>query len=196
MTFKLKIIAALMMICASSACKEKNYSNWKLTVARVYKIWEIDGSEVSYEYIVDGNRYTGCELVPPGAIYGDKYLILYNPVKPNECIIGDSTPFFFADDSVGYTEGEIIGDVSTGMYKNKQTVYLGFKYSVNGRKYERDQSTVFCAKPEFEIKKGMKFKVKYALNNPQSSLMLLFDSNMNVVRYLPCEDQHNIHIYQ
>jgi hypothetical protein len=128
--------------------------------------------------------------VPQGAIYRDKFIVLYNPLKPSESILGSSTPFFYSYDSFGITAGVIISerDVQPFTYKDKQCFFFRYEYVVNGEKYKRDQNSAFCNNLVFSIlKKGMRFNVKYALNNPQSSVMILDTTNMNVLREIPCE---------
>lgn len=181
--YEIAIFTVLLILNYSCMSKEKDYSDWEIGIARVSKLWEIDGSEISYEYYVAGTRYTNYIGAPIGTIFGDRFLILYNPQKPSQSIIGDPTPYFNEKDSLLTTEGKIVStNVSIKEYKDKYTLYFRYEYYVDGNKHTRDQNTTYCVKPDNEISKGMKFRVKYVANNPQSSIMLIKDSAINVIR--------------
>jgi len=188
------LFCGLIIIGILSAFKKKDYSNWKVTVARVYKIWEFDGSEITYEYWVNGMRYQNGGSSPSGTIYGDLFLILYNPKNPTDCIMNTSTPYFLENDNVDFADGEIIGEhrISADKYKDKSYYYFRFKYYVNGKKYEKDQDITFCGEPVFKLENGMKIKVKYDVNIPQRSVLIFEGLNMYIVRDIPCEFQDKL----
>jgi|GEM_PF-3722859 len=101
--------AVLMISIFSCASKKPDYSGWKATIGYVYKMWEVDGTEVSYRYKVNGVTYSEFAGVPYGTIYYDRFIILYNPDNPSESILGCSDPYFYPGDSVSFAEGEIKG---------------------------------------------------------------------------------------
>lgn len=50
------LFLSIWMIMAISCSSPKpDYSAWKTTIGYVYKMWEVDGSEISYKYQVNGN---------------------------------------------------------------------------------------------------------------------------------------------
>lgn len=54
----------------------------------------------------------------------------------------------------------------------------------------RDQRSFFCKKPAFgTLRGGMKFKVKYAINNPRSAVMILDEEQMYIMPEVPCDSQ-------
>lgn len=183
----------IMTVNTSCTSKEKDYSNWEIAVATVTKLWAVDGGNVTYVYYVNSKQYKRATEVPSGTIYYDRFLILYNPDNPSESEMANPTPFFHESDSVRITEGEITNKKApVRKYKDKFSVYFGYKYYVNGAKHKRDQHRIFCEKPSFELKKGDKYKVIYDINNPQRSVMILGNSIRYIIWNLPCEKQFEI----
>lgn len=180
-----------IMTCTLS-CKEPDYTKWEISIAYVDKMWEFDGSEVGYEFRAKNRIYRNSSQVPPGTIYGDRFIVLYNPENPSQSILACNTPLFISDERIKYTEGEITtrNNITPSIYKDKKSFYFSYKYYVDGKQYTRTQNTYFCkdVSPTC-LKNGMKFKVKYTTNNPQSSLMMLDEDNMYTFSKIPCELQ-------
>lgn len=121
-------------------------------------------------------------------------MILYNPKNPSQSILNTSTPYFYDDEDVGYTSGEILSKnkLKVYKYKDKHYYYFSFRYSVLGVQYTRYQDFTFCGENNIRIEKGMKFKVKYSIINPQRAVMLFDGANMYLVRDIPCDQQDEI----
>lgn len=161
-------------------------SNWLKSEGR------ITGASISrskwrkVEHYVNGIRkeeYTGIGL--NGNCIGDVYEILVNPKNLEDIYLLNERPLFLKDEAVGKTIGWIKKDYKSeviteykGAYpkfmdydKGYNHVSVRYYYIVNNKQFQRVQDFSVPVDSILDFKKGMKFQVRYWLENPQRSIL-------------------------
>lgn len=124
-------------------------------------------SYVRFTYVIDGVEYENSDK-PDLDIYrsikaGERYMAKYDRNNPRSSIVFFSKPVM--------TEGEFAETEATLV--DERSIYVKFKYSVNGQVYSRwqilDRDESFDAEPYL----NKKIKAKYNVEDPNIAYLLL-----------------------
>ena len=193
------LLVSLIVIisCATTFKLPKWWDDRGETVATI--IWNNPGlfPEIyEYAYKVNGQTYTdgGERYGINGLAIGDKFMVAYSKSKPSRNYLLDCKIVFEEDELTATVPGEILNftKMNTKSYvrpleKNQAIMYFHFAYSVNRVRYQRTNCfysddvnypvgvewLVENAQNDSLLNKGLVFKIKYWLNNPQRSTIIL-----------------------
>jgi len=144
--------------------KPKDIKIQKETVCVLKEIkHQSNGTRSKYAYFVEGIEYELSKVHSASDVVGDKYIVQYDSLRPEEAEIIYFRPVFQKDEQVT----ESIGTISQIIKVNKE---FEFEYSVAGKSYRRYQHV-----KEKEIlnmmTKGQDFKITYWTKNPQRAIL-------------------------
>lgn len=180
--YSIYILIALLMTSCTGYYMFKNTPDWWETkeevTATVIEVYHQPETVFRYQFFVDGNRYEGgyaYYVNEDGVVPGSKFKVAYNPENPNQNHIQLYKQLFEKEEDVAYTVGEA-GTTSIFPVERDsiEVIRLWFFIRVNGRDYKairNDFVNTFGYTEEDVYKK--KFKVKYWINNPYRSIILL-----------------------
>ena len=107
----------------------------------------------------------------PGRCPGDTYEILYNPQDLREIYILEDKPLFLEGEAIDTTIGVITNSPKADVGDGYKRTCADFDYIGDSREYKRTQVIQVPFDKPLIIKKGMKFRVRYWLHNPQRSIL-------------------------
>lgn len=134
---------------------------------------------MSLTYVVEGVSFSDRGEALQGTTYGDKYLVLYNTNNPSECVINTTLPFFYKNEKLGRTKGQIVGRVRSRK-EGKQGQIFEYQYIVDGIRCRREQQYITCGQSKTILRKGMEFVVKYSIDVPEKAIMVIDSTNVHV----------------
>ena len=183
-----------ILIGVGMSFREKDVSTWNLAVGKVDRLYSPDGSDMVLTYWVNGISLSEGGECLQGTTYGDKYLILYNPNTPSECIINTTSPFFYKNENLATTKGQIVGRVRSKKKRDKEGQFFQYEYLVDGMRYRREQQYLTCSQPKTILKKEMEFVVKYSVDFPARAVMLIDSTNPYIFLELACAEHSKLNI--
>lgn len=154
------------------------WANKEETTATVISVFHQPETVFRYEFFVDGKSYKGGYAFyenNEGVVVGTKYKVAYNPINPEQNHIQLHTQFFEESEKVSYTFTEVKGISLIQVERDGfEIIRLSFTIVVDGKKYR-------AIRNEFINKEGYKyedivdkkFKVKYWVENPWRSIIML-----------------------
>ncbi len=166
--------------------KDPDRSSWVLSVGRIYLKSEFESRLRGVEHWVNGKRYEGLGGYGlEGNTVGDIYQILVNPNNYEEIFLLEERPIFLKEEKIGETTGWIEENYKLKFYKTYKGefpkfmdynegfnhVSIKYYYRVNNKKYSRVQDFSMPVNKSIVFQKGMRFKVRYWLENPQRSII-------------------------
>ncbi len=184
--------AILIGVCISF--KKDDMSTWKVAVGTVDRLYSPDGSEMALTYVVNGVSFSEGGEALQGTKYGDKYLVLYNPIMPSKCIINTSSPVFYKNENLATIKGQIVGHVRSKKKRDKEGQFFEYEYVVDGVRYRREQQYVTCGRPKAILKKEMEFIVKYSIDYPARAVMVIDSENPYIFFELSCAEHSKLNI--
>ena len=147
-------------------------SNWVKSVGRVYGASIVRSKWRKVEHWVGGERYTGFAGIGfDGNCVGDVYEILVNPDDFEEIYLLDHRPLFLKGEVVEETIGSLLNTANITIEGKHKEAFIRFAYTVNGRKYRRVQMVKVPIDSPLTLQKGMQFRVRYWLEDPQRSIL-------------------------
>lgn len=174
--------------------REVDVSTWKVAVGTVDQLFSPDGSDMALSYSVNGVSFSDGGEALQGTVYGDKYLVMYNPNNPSECIINTTSPFFYKHENLAWTKGKIVGNVRSKKKRDKVGQFFEYEYIVDGMQYRREQQYITCGLPKVVLKKKMEFVVKYSNDFPARAVMVIDSTNSYIFFELPCAEHSKLNI--
>jgi hypothetical protein len=147
-------------------------SEWVRGTAQVIETFYGRTGGRKYVYKVNGKTYTAfAGRGFTGNCTGDVYEILINPGKFEDSYLLNDRPLFMEDEAIGETIGELQKDVKISTNGKYKEAFPLFEYHINGKKYIRVQKIKVPIDSSLVLQKGMKFRVRYWIQNPQRSIL-------------------------
>ncbi|MBL7690808.1 MAG: hypothetical protein JNM41_04385 [Flavipsychrobacter sp.] len=194
MKFAMFVFFGAILIGVYISFRKQDVSAWNVAVGTVDRLYSPDGSEMALTYVVNGVSFSDGGGALQGTTYGDKYLVLYNPNNPSECIINASSPFFYKNENLAKTKGQIVGRVRSKKKRDKEGQFFEYEYLVDGVRYRREQQYLTCGRPNSILKREMEFLVKYSIEFPERAVMVVDSVNSYVFFELSCADHSKLKI--
>ncbi len=188
------VFFAVIAFCVYMSFRAVNVSNWKVAVGTVDRMYAPDGSDMALTYVVNEISYSNGGDALQGTVYGDKYLLLYNPEDPSESVINTTSPFFYKNENLARAKGHIVGHVWSKKKRDKEVQFFEYEYVVDGVRYRREQDYLTCGHPKVILKKKMEFLVKYSIDFPERAAMVIDSENSYIFFELSCAEHSRLNI--
>ena len=155
------------------------WANKAETTATVISVHHAPETTFQYEFFVDGKAYKGGYAFYENVdmvVVGSKYKVAYNPLNPTQNYIMLHNPIFEDNENVAYSIGVVSPGISVYYAKQYKADLYKFTYTfyVNEKRYRAIEGYFLningSEKKDFAKKK---FKVKYWVENPWRSIILL-----------------------
>ena len=171
----LALISFVFIVCSLIYVirnRDPERTDWVKGIAQVdFRFYGRTGGR-RYKYFVNGKEYKGfAGKGLEGNCVGDIYEVLINPNDFSESYLLNYRPLFLERESIAETVGEITNDINSMPEDGFNVVRPEFSYFVNGKKYKRVQEIKVPTDSSLFLQKGMQFRVRYLLENPQRSIL-------------------------